>query len=264
MNLSKIVKQVEKLAIDNSPAILTVIGITGTVTTAFLTGKATFKAAEILANEERIINRRERLQGTQSERRYLTLKEKISFVWKIYVPAIGTGVITIACIIGANHIGSRRSAALAAAYSISEKAIVEYRDKVVEKIGVSKEKTIRDELAQDRITRNPVSEKEVIITGNGDVLCYESFTGRYFNSSMETLKKAQNDLNYTILHDSYASLSDFYNKIDIPITGHSDEVGWNSDAMLELEFSTCLSEDGRPCISIGFMVTPIRDYYRLH
>lgn len=255
MSLIEIVKRAEKLAVDNSPAILTAIAVTGTLTTAFLTGKATFKAAELIAAEEWSFRPREMDHQ-------LAPKEKIVLVWKTYIPAVGTGVLTVVCIVFANRIGTRRAAAVAAAYTISEKAFAEYKDKVVERLGTVKEQKVRDEVAQDRVDRNPVSDREVIVAGGGEVLCYDAFTGRYFKSDMETLKKAQNDLNYTMLNEGYASLSDFYNKIDIPTTSFSEEVGWTSDKLLELEFSTTLSDDGRPCISIDFMVAPARDYYK--
>lgn len=254
MTLIEIAKRAEKLAVDNSPAILTAIGVTGTITTAFLTGKASFRAGEIIANEEY-------KQNAYAKNRSLESKEKFVLVWKEYIPAVGTGVLTLVCIIFANRIGNRRAAAVAAAYTISEKAFSEYKEKVVERLGTPKEQKIRDEVAQDRVDRNPGGH-DIVVTGGGEVLCYEAFTGRYFKSDMETLKKGQNDLNYTILNDGYASLSDFYNKIDLPTTSFSEEVGWTSDKLLELNFSTVLSEDGRPCISIDFMTAPIRDYYK--
>lgn len=256
MGLIEIVKRAERLAVDNSPAILTAIAVTGTLTTAFLTGRATFKAAELIADEEYSFRPRE------MEHR-LDNKEKFILVWKTYIPAAGTGIITVVCIVFANRIGTRRAAAVAAAYTISERAFTEYKEKVVEKLGTAKDQKIRDEIAQDRVSRNPVVEHDILVTGGGEVLCYEAFTGRYFKSDMETLKKAQNDLNYTMLNEGYVSLSDFYNKIDLPTTSYSDEIGWTSDKLIELDFSTTLSEDGRPCISIDFMVAPVRDYYKL-
>ena len=254
MTLSEILKRVEKLTIDNSPTILTAIGVTGSLTTAYLTGKASFKAAEILILE----HEEEDLKDIPRSR-----KKDAKRVWKLYIPAASTGAVTVVSIIAANRIGMRRAAAIAAAYSISEKAFAEYKEKVLEKVGENRERSVRDDLAQDRVRNNPSSDREVIITGGGDVLCYDAFTGRYFKSDMETLKKAQNDLNYKVLNNYYASLSDFYDLIDLPRTSYSDEVGWNSDALLELEFSTVMSEDNRPCISINFRIQPIRGYYRV-
>lgn len=255
MNFLVFAKRVEKLLIDNSPAILTIIGVTGTITTSWLTGTASFKAADIL-RKEGMDNYDDSLLTP------FTFRDKVGRVWKCYIPAVGTGAFTIFCIIFANRIGMRRAAAVAAAYSISEKAFGEYKDKVVEKFGDNQEQKVRDELAQDRVNRNPLNEREIIITGDGEVLCYEAFTGRYFKSSMEEIKRAQNDINAEIIHNSYASLSDFYNALGIGKTSCSDEVGWNTDKLLELKFTTVLSEDNRPCISIGFDVAPVRDYWR--
>lgn len=250
MTLIDIAKKLEKLAVDNSPAILTAIGITGTVTTAYLTGKASVKAHRILEEQRKTIDD-------------MTVREETKLVWKVFAPPVVSGAATITCIICATRIGTRRAAAMAAAYSVSEKAWAEYKEKVVEKLGHEKEEKIRAEVAQNRIDKNPVSTREVIITGGGDVLCYDSISGRYFQSNVETLRRAQNDINQQILTDMFASLYDFYNKIGLPTTPYSNEVGWNADVLLELEFSTVLAEDGRPCISLEYRLFPIRGYDRL-
>lgn len=257
MTLASIAKQAERIIADNSPVILTAIAVTGTITTAVLSGRASFKAGMILDNEEYL------REMKTPELPPLDIREKVNLVWKLYIPAIGTGVFTVACIVGANRIGTRRAAALAAAYSLSEKAFVEYKDKVVEKIGHQKEQKVRDEVAQDRINANPVSTREVLITGNGDVLCYDTITGRYFNSNMEALRKAENDIDRTIMHDDYVTLHEFYTLIGIPSTLYSSEVGWNTDTPFELQFSTTMSDDNRPCIAIEYVAYPIRNYYLL-
>lgn len=257
MAFSDIVNRIGKFTADNSPVILTAIGVTGTLTTAYLTGKASFKAAELITAEQKRLD-------LEVKSHPLEIKEKVELVWRLYIPAAGTGLLTVACIIGANRIGTRRAAALATAYTISEKAFGEYRAKVVEKIGENKERAVRDEVAQDRVTNNPVTNREVIITSGGDVLCLDTYSGRYFKSDMETLKKAQNDVNYRVINYSYASLTDFYELIGLPRTKISDELGWRPEKMLELDISTALSDDGRPCLHIGFASEPIRNYYRGH
>lgn len=254
MTLSNITNSVGKFTADNSPVLLTAVGVAGAITTAALTGKASYKAAQIIREAQD-------WEDMQEKSHPFETKEKINLVWTEFIPAAGVGVLTIVSIVGANRIGSRRAAAVAAAYSLSEKAFTEYKDKVYEKFGQKKEQNIRDEVAQDRVTRTPGSE--VVIIGDGEVLCFDSFSGRYFNSSMETLKKAQNDLNYRMLGDNYASLGDFYNLIGLPTTPYSEEVGWTSEKLLEVSFSTVLSEDQKPCISIEFAVEPVRGYYKL-
>lgn len=249
MDLHEIAKRAAKLAVDNSSTILTAIGVTGVVTTAVLTGRATFKASVLILEKE------------EETDNCLRPKEMAELTWKLYVPAIGTGAVSIASIIYANRIGTRRAAAVAAAYTLSERAFAEYREKILEKVGEKKETEYRDELAQDRVRKNP--PREVIIIEGNSVLCYDAYTGRYFTSNVETLKKAQNDINYAVLNSYYASLTDFYEKIGLPRTSSSDEFGWNSDKMLELKFSAVLTEEQKPCMSIEFAVAPIRDYNRL-
>ena len=250
MTLQSLAGRLGKFAADNSPVILTAVAVTGTLTTAYLTGRATIKAVNVLRFEEPLSVP-------------FTPKERIKHCWKFYIPAVTTAGLTIAAIVCANRIGTRRAAALAAAYTISEKAFEEYRSKIVEKLGAKKEQAFRDEIAQDRVTRNPVGAREVIIATGGQVLCYETFTGRYFYSDIETLRKAQNDLNQEILRNLYGSLSDFYDLVGLPHTAVSGEIGWNADNLLELQFSAVLAEDGRPCISVEFSAQPYRHYDRL-
>jgi len=249
-------KQIEKLAVDNSPLILTVVGVVGTITTAVLTHRAATKTTFFLMMEDE-----DRQQAGLASR---TKKEVVEVTWKNYIPPAIVGTLTITSIVGANRIGTRRAAALASAYAVSERAYSEYREKVIEKIGDSKERAVRDEIAQDRVTKNPPAEDNVVIVGTGDVLCCDLFTGRYFNSAIEELKKAQNDTNYQILHNGYASVTDFYDRIGLPRTDVSDQLGWNQDKLLELEFTTCMTEDGRPCIAYRFHSAPLRSFDRLH
>lgn len=256
MTLNEKLKMVEKFTIDNSPTILTTIGVVGTVSTALLTGRATFKAAEIIANEEFVLSK----SGSNYN---LTAKDKVKLTWQYYIPPVGVGLLSCGAIIGANHIGSKRTAAVAAAYTISEKAFAEYKDKVVEKIGEKKERVVRDEIAQERVNADPVSSSEVIIIGDKSALCYDTFSGRYFMSDVETLKKAQNDVNYQILSEMYASLTDFYQRVGLSATVHSEEVGWTTDKLLELELHGTLSDDQKPCIAVSFRTAPIRNYYKM-
>ncbi len=253
MNIGNLLRRFEKLTIDNSPTILTALGVVGTLSTAYLTGKASVKAVLLLQEEYERVN--------QDDQELLpTNKEVVQLVWKLYLPAVGTGAVTIAAIVFANRVSSRRAAGMAAAYSISEKAFSEYKDKVVQRVGEKKEQGYRDELAQERVGKNPPNDSSVIITDNGEVLCYDHFTGRYFKSSMESIRQAENEINRIILNQGYASVSDLYELLGLPVTSFSDEVGWNSDRMLKIQFSTVMSTDNRPCLAIDFDLHPNRKF----
>lgn len=253
MKIQVLAKHIERVAVDNSPAILTAVGVTGTVTTAIFASRASFKAADI-------IREMESAEGASEDPKE-RLVERTKATWQLYIPAVGIGTATIACIVFANQIGTRRAAAMAAAYSMSEKAFSEYREKIVEKVGEAKEQEARDEIAQERVERNPLGS-QVIVMNEREVLCFDQYTGRYFNSDMETLKQAQNKINYRMIRENYASLNDFYDCVGLEWVPTGDDIGWNSDAMLELSFTTVLSDDQRPCIAIDFHTVPVRNFYR--
>ena len=238
----------------SSTTVLTSMGVTGVVTTAYLTGRASFKAAELI--------RREEIVKTLPPDK-LTNKEKIKLVWPLYVAPVSVGCTTITAIVMANHTASKRIAALTVASGISERALTEYKAKVLEKLGEKKEMTIRDEIAQDRV--NATENKEVLVVGAGEVLCFDMYTGRYFQSTVEKIRQAENKINFEILNHMYASLSSFYGELGIPATQYSDEVGWNGlTDRFEVRFSTVMSPDNRPCIAMEFTRPPMPEYTKLY
>jgi hypothetical protein len=162
-------------------------------------------------------------------------------------------------------VSAKRAAALAAAYAVSERSLNEYKDKVLEKVGINKEKAIRDDIAQDFVNEHPPS-KEVIILAGGDVLMLDRMTGRYFRSTVENLKKAENAVNQELFNHQYASLSHFYDEIGLAPTSFSDDVGWNmaQTGVLELQFSTVMAENDQPCIAVDFTNMPKTEYTQLY
>lgn len=248
-----VLKNLQKFAVQNSPTILTAIGAAGTISTAVLTARATFRAV-------RLIDEAEAQGGTAGDPKQ-RLKERTALVWREYVPPVVVGAVTLAAIIGANHIGSRRAAAFATAYKLSEKMAEEYRQKVVEKIGHEKEDLIRGDLAKDRIGRVP--GVETIVLGEGEVVFYDDWSGRAFKKTIDEVSHAVNQINYQINQSWCASLTDFYDLLGLPKTRVSDDYGWNSDELLEPYYSSTLLEDGRPARSISFNVQPFQNYNKI-
>lgn len=255
--LSKMSKTAEKFVIDNAPAILTVIGVVGTAATAYLTGKATFEAADKI-EDARFMKHVDNAAAMRLSKNEMSKTEKFKLVWMCYIPPAVAGVTTVGAVILANRISARRAAAMAVAYSISQNQLAEYKEKVLEKFGKTKEQNVRDEIAQDTVDRNPVGKNEVIITGGGEVLCFDKYTGRYFMGSMDMLKKAENDVNFYILNNDYVNLNDFYRLIGLPTVPIGEEVGWTREFNFEIIFSTTISENGKPCIVTDFQVCGVR------
>lgn len=245
MALSHILARASTLVQNNT--VLTGVGVAGTISTAVLAGRAGFKASSHLSEAPAMHTRRGMLEET----------------WKFYIPPVGVGLITVTAIVLANRVAGKEAAALAAAYTVSEKAFTEYRDKVIEKLGSSKEAEIRDSVVEDHIRRNPVVSREVIIAGSGDVLCYDVLSGRYFESSKNEIERAENMVNGQIMDHMAASLSEFYDAVGLPPTGMSDTLGFNANRRCRVRFSTQMSTDGRPCLAVDFLEGPVLGFSKL-
>lgn len=257
MTFADLARRGAKLAIDNSPTILTSIGVVGAITTAYFAGRASFQAADIIRLKEADDEQRGELLSDPRE----ILKDRIHLVWRLYIPTGTMLAATVACIIGANHVGGRRAAGLAAAYTISEKTFDEYKAKVVEKMGQRKEEAVRDEIAQDRVTASYAEDIKLFGVSEGE-LCYDKFSDRFFLGSVEGINAAVNSLNNTINHDGYASLADLYRLLEMEVTSYSESIGWNHDRLLEPRISSTLAHGSRPVIVMDFSHEPSPDYGR--
>lgn len=252
-NLATIAKDIRKFASKRSPEILTGIGIAGMITTTILAVRATPKALELIEEQKE--------EESVDE---LSSFEVVKVAWKPYIPAMVTCVVSTACLIGASSVNTKRNAALATAYKLSETALTEYREKVIETIGEKKERIVRDKVAEERVKKNPVSKNEVIVTGNGKTLCFDPISGRYFMCSIETIKRAENDLNKQMLHDisGYVSLNEFYDELELDHTSVGDDLGWNTDQLIDINFSSQLNDNGEPSVVLDYLVAPKYDYYK--
>lgn len=252
--LSEIVKNVRTVIKKHSPEILTGIGIAGMVTTTVMAVKATPKAIILIEKRK-----------NEDDMDQLTFVETVKTAWTCYIPAAVTGGLSIACLIGASSVNARRNTALATAYTLSESALKEYQGKVVETIGEKKEQAVRDAISKDKIDRDPVSNKEVIITDKGNTLCYDVVSGRYFKSDIDKLKKAENELNRQMRDDMYISLNEFYFEIGLKPSSIGDDIGWNIDqGYINLSFSSQLADDGTPCLVVDYLVAPRYDFRQLY
>ena len=249
--LKRTIKSAGRVLTKYSPGILTGIGITGMIGATFMAVKATPKALYLIEAKKE-----------ESEVEELTPVETIKTCWKCYIPATLTTVVSAACLIGASTVSAKRNAALATAYSISEAALREYQEKVVEVVGEKKEKVVRDAVAKDQIERDPVTKSEVvIIDSNSNTLCYEPLSGRYFKSTIDKIKKAEIKLDRQMIQEMYVSLNDFYWEIGLDETDLGDKMGWNlSKGYMDLSFSSQLADDGTPCAVIVYGIPPVYDY----
>ena len=239
----------------NAPAILTASACVGTIATAILTAKSTTLAIERIADYCE-----DNLRSPED----LTWREKFAISYRVYIPPAITGVATLVSIVAANRIQYARGAAFALAYSGSEAAFRRYREAVSDVVKPKDVQKITSRVAEKSIqdAGQPLPGT-VLVASSGDVLCYDLFSGRYFRSDIESIRRVENNINGQLNSESYASLNEFYTGLGLPPVSAGELVGWSDPNSLSVEFGSQISPKGEPVLTIDFLVAPKENYFKL-
>lgn len=235
-----------------SPEILIGIGIATMVLSTVFAVKATPKALSLIEKER---------TEKASKRRSISKKDIVKATWNVYVPSMVMGAVGVTCIIYSSNVQSKRTAAVATAYKISETAFKEYKEQVLETVGLEKEREVREKAARKDIDRAGAPSHEIISSNGGAYICLDKISGRYFKSDANKLLRAENDLNRRMMDEMYVSLNDFYYEIGLSGTDIGDDIGWNIDrGNITLDLDACLNDDMIPCIVLRYNVGPKHDF----
>lgn len=219
---------------DNQSALLVVGASVGVLSTAYLTGRASFQAAHVLSEDST----------------HRSTEDRVRLVWKLYIPAGASAATTILLVTGIRHVDGRRILAANTALAVSQRAYEGYREQVIEELGEKKDQTFLAKVAEKRVNESVPLRPDMIV-GSGSVMCCELYTGRYFMSDMESINRAVNEINSRLNKHDYATLDDFYYEVGLENTTTSGQTGWESPKLMELEFSSVLSQ-GKPCLAFDY------------
>lgn len=196
----------------------------------------------------------------------LKTKEVIKISWKYYIPAALAVGIGSFCTIASTKEGLKRTAAMAAAYQLTDSAFTEYRKAAKDVVGEKKESEIEKKIMKDRMEMVRDEDGHIVSiydTRDGTQLCFDYWSGRYFYSDVEYIKSQINRVNEAMLHDSmafdgFASLNDIYRAIGLPETGAAEDLIWRlrDEGLIELKSSTYITVDDRPCWLMTFTKPP--------
>lgn len=267
--ISNYVNSFLKFTERNTPTILTGLGVLGLFETGVLAYKAGPKGKEIMEAKKKDL--RDVYPGDNAAKRAV-YGEIVKEMTPVLAPPVAMGVATGACIIGSHHVSSRRIAAISAAYSLTETALKEYKEKTKELVGEKKAQQIRESIAKDKLKKNPPEVKEeqlAMLPTNGLVLCMDSFSQRPFYSNAQKIGKAINTLSARARSEMSVSLNELYDEIGAPELTHlpnGEDVGWTADdassGSLPIYFTALLTETEQPCLYLDYEVTVIADYFR--
>lgn len=189
----------------------------------------------------------------------LSKKRIIKETWRYYIPTVIGYTASAACIIGSVRNGNKKIAALTTAYNLSERAITEYRSKVVEVLGEEKESELRGSV-NDKLS-NTYGNSVVVMPTDGLVMCRDSLSGRYFRSTTNDIATVENKLNRILNSENYVSLNTYYEYLGLDELEMGEKLGWNvSEGLLDVGFGAEITSNGQPCVVIEHRNKPIENY----
>ena len=92
---------------------------------------------------------------------------------------------------------------------------------------------------------------------------YDAYSGRYFKSTVNKIDRVVNELNYTLLREMCVSLNEFYAGIGLEGISLGDQLGWNEQRQIEVHYGSRVTEEGRACIVLDFVIEPTERWYKL-
>lgn len=192
----------------HAPSILTGVGIGGFITATVMAAKVTPKYQDDRRLKKFHITEN-RLEAIEK----LPLKEEALLIGKHYWPTAVIVGTSAACIIFANHMNLQRQAALAAACSVSETMLKNYKAKAIEVLGPKEEKKqISDAIDQDYV----VAHKDEILSDRDlfpiDMqIILDKYSGTKFYMTVEDVRQIVNEFNTRLIAEDCLSYSDLWN-----------------------------------------------------
>lgn len=228
----------------HSPELLLGTGLASGVASLYFTIRATIKSVRYVDSQD------EKLPGKVIAKR----------IWKNYIPAALSAGASAACFVGMHRIQSHRNAALAAAYAASNASLLEYKNKVIEKIGEKEEKEVEAAVLEDKVKAKPITATNVEVIDPHGSIYYEKFTDKYLRIDIERVYKAIVTINREIQFDPI-SLNYFFELIDWKWQEIGDDRGWPASST-GIEFNTIpvKSDTGEAVLGFKFWPEPVAGY----
>lgn len=217
----------------------------------------------IMSTLEGIIYAPDAKEAIEEKKKELNV-EKLSIVDTIrtggpyMAPCAAAGITGIVCILTSTNKMINIGAGAMAACTLAETTTRELREKTKELVGSKKNKQIQEAIAEDSLAKCPKANREVIITGRGNSLCFDKLTGKYFRSNIDSIQKIENKLNSKLNKDDVVTVNEYCWALGISPVKLGDETGWTRyQGLLEFNFTGGISDDGEPCIIVDININPV-------
>lgn len=242
-------------------AILSGLAIGGVVLTAVTAARATPKALTKLHEDSRT--------NHDGDPNGYSKKEAVKSMWVFYVPTVVIGLGTIFCICSVGCINRRTQASLTSAYGLLNESYREYKDKLKELYGEEAHNKIIDEIAKEKARDTYIYAPSWFgecsldfgeYDPNEERLFYDSFSGRYFESTINRVLQAEYHLNRNWHLGMQVTPNYFYEELlgISPIDGGEYLSWFFEDGLSWIDFNNrkIELEDGTEVLAIEFVFDP--------
>lgn len=230
----------------HSPSLMFAAGVAGIGVTVVLACRSTLKVEEVLDELEKNLEKVDTVaeaglstKNDQHRARVASYVRATTRLAKLYGPALVVGGISIALLTGSHITLKNRLAGTTAALAAVHKTFNAYRERVVNELGIEK----------DREFRYGVDIEENLVEGeNGPEVVYErkakdgdSMYARWFNcdtsrdwspnveNNILKLRATQDYANHRLNAKGYVLLNDVYEALGMTPTSAGSQTGWLKD-----------------------------------
>lgn len=255
-----IARKIPRKISSNSSVILTVMSIVGIGLTCYTAYKAGQKVNDKL----------EEIYESCEEGEEPTAKEIAKVVAPLFVPVIFAALGTGTCVVANYFIEANRLAASGAACALYKDSYDRYHKYASEVIGEEKDHEIREkvanEQAEERMRNHVFRDNEITIDDLEGELFYEPLSSRYLITSKQKVADSVNRMNEEMIggREIYKSLNEWYAYLGLRSTDIGHELGWNTDAMMEVSFNEHYMDTGRKVVIISYLIPPTYGYNNLY
>ena len=224
-----------------SPIILTGLAVFGVGATAYTSVRANKEVLEELDNHKVVFSNSEDGSISSVE---ITEKEKAKIYIRHYYKPILIGAGTVLCILGATTLSKKNQATLASAYALLERTHKEYVGKVKDIFGTEGHQKIMDAIALDHCEAPHLYSPGLLDSSSLDTpleenyhVFYDTFSKRYFESTMPAVLEAEYHLNRNYTMSGIISVNEWYEFLGLdPIDLGDDYVWYGDDGLYWIDF----------------------------
>lgn len=231
----------------HSPQVMFAGGVVAGLTSTVLACRATLKVSDVLANAEELKLKAEMIHDEGKNEEYddkayakdlTVIKVKtILTLTKLYAPAAGLAMVSVALLTGSHVTLNKRNASLTAAYASVDQAFQKYRERVRDQLGVEVDQEMRYGTRVDSETVEGADGKKKIVKHTRVAEGEPSQYARFFDElcpdfkknaeyNMIFLKAQQNYANQMLQARGHVFLNEVYDMLGMERTGAGAVVGW--------------------------------------